>query len=285
MKISGRRLAHQINKQLSFRVKHLRAEKNTPRLAIVNIGKNPASLIYIKQKQKTARTLGVRVKLVNFKTSENYQEIAEEIKRLAVNPKIHGIIIQRPLPPNLSTDSFNRIIPLEKDVDGFLKKTLFIPPVAGAVMAVLEHIHGKLIKISLTAKLDFIDWLKSQQILLIGRGITGGKPIAKFLSENRIKFINAHRQTHDLKHFSKSADILISAVGRPGLITPEMIKKEAILIGVGVKEGRGDFEENAISKRAGFYTPTPGGIGPLTVSCLLRNTIQAAEICRGSSWQ
>lgn len=242
MKIDGKAIADKILDDLAREVK-----KNgiVPTLAVILVGDNPASMAYIKQKQKAADRIGAKVILSNK---------LSDVKKFSDDPSVHGIIIQRPLP----NDKIPEVI-LTKDVDGFEKKSPFTVPVAMAVETILNTTGT--------------DW-NNQKIVVIGRGETAGKPIAAYFKQSTV----VHSQTPNPEKILKTADIIISCVGKERVVTT--IKPGAILIGVGIwrdNEGklRGDYDEEEIKDIASHYTPTPGGVGPVNVACLMQNLIKA----------
>jgi len=282
-RINGRTIANAILEQLKPRVKKL---KKKPCLAVFSAGDHPASAVYIHQKQKAAQKIGAKLKQFKFKKETSYQEFAEKLNQIVKDKKFSGVIIQKPLPVNLGHSSLDSIIPLKKDVDGLNPKSTFIPPVAKSVLRALDFIRIKKLGIRSLFLAGFptqalINWLNHRFILVIGRGQTAGQPIAKAFSTQKIKFLIAHRETEELAHFTKRAKIIISCVGKK-IITPAMLKKKVILIGVGIKRIKkevyqGDFDEEEIKDLVSYYTPTPGGIGPLTVASLMENLIEATK--------
>lgn len=297
--INGRLLAKRMLNQLQKRVGVLKRKGVVPYLAIFSAGDDPASASFIREKKRAAKITGANLKHFKFRKEASYQEFAESLNRAAKDPQFSGIIIQKPLPVSLAHASLDLIIPLKKDVDGVNPKSPFIPPVAMAVLKVLDFIRRGEVKETFTQERSpsegliserknersaFINWLTHHSILLIGRGETAGKPIAKTFTQKRVRFLIAHQETENLARFAKKADIVISCVGK-GVVKKEMLKEGAILIGVGVrkdKRGRikGDFEEKEIKDVVSFYTPTPGGVGPLTVACLMENLVKACETDR-----
>src|SRR3989344_4153838 len=257
-RISGKELAQKILEGLSPRIRALADKSITPGLAIISVGDDPASQSYIRQKMRTAQSLGIAVKLFPFSKWVTYQKIAETIHRMNEDIGIHGIIIQRPLPPVLRTASFD--------------KSLFVAPVARVAMHVLETIFGTEL---------FSRTLKSKRILILGRGETAGRPITEELHRHKIPHIIVHSKTVNREDFMKTADIIISCVGKPYLIKKDNVKPGVILIGFGISSVngklRGDYDDEEMKDVASHYTPTPGGTGPLTVAFLLDNVVEAAE--------
>lgn len=271
-RINGKKLASEILKDLKKEVLKLKKQKIIPHLAVIFIGNNQGSKDYIRQKELKAKKIGAQVSVYNFSKNECFQYIAEKVKKLNEDPNVHGVIIQRPLPALLNTGSVNRAVSLKKDVDGFKDKSPFDPPIGKAVMYILERVLK-------TDKVSTV--LKNKKVLVIGRGETAGKPVAKTLSKNRIRFIIAHSKTSSIDEFSTEADVVISCVGKPNIIKPEHLKDGVILLGVGIcrENGKlyGDFQESKIRAKASKYTPTPGGIGPLNVAFLMQNLVEACK--------
>lgn len=286
MKIDGRKIAAGVLKDLKVEVKKLKKKKIIPHLAVILVGNDAASISYIKQKQQAVKKIGAKVILHHFKKTPPYQKIAEYIKELSNDPGVHGVIVQRPLPPSLSAQSLIGRISLKKDVDGFLPKTPFTPPIGLAISKILGHIYFHEILKRRTPREDFskklLSFLKNKKIVLIGRGETAGQPIAETLSKNRLNFIIINSQTEHPEEYIKQADIVISTVGKPGIVKPGDLKPGVILVGIGIRTEKhklkGDYEEGEVSKIAAYYTPTPRGTGPVNVACLMQNLIFAAEL-------
>lgn len=265
MKIEGKKLAEKILKELKNRVGERR---NKPALAILQIGDLPESNAYIKQKKNAAEKIGIKVIHNQFPANVPESVIISRVEEYNKNDKITGIILQLPLPPSLNPETIIAHINPAKDVDGFLENSLYTPPVACAVLTVLTEICQQ----------SSFEFLKKKKIAIIGRGKTGGQPIMQELKKKAIPFQSIHSQTKNPEKILKQADIIISCVGKPGILRADKIKNKAILISVGIhknKDGKlqGDYNEEEIKDKAAFYTPTPGGIGPLTVACLLKNVI------------
>lgn len=246
MKIDGKAIAEGILTELAIEVKKL---GKIPTLAVILVGDNPASVAYINQKQKAAARIGATLVLS--------RDIGD-VKKFDEDPAIAGLIIQRPIP-----EEFSGITPVnsKKDVDGFLPDSPFTPPVALAVEKILQSTG--------------VDW-KKKRTVVIGRGETAGKPIANYLKNVTV----IHSKTEHPQVLIEQADVIISCVGKERVVTD--IKPGAILIGVGIwrdSEGklRGDYNEEEIKDVAAYYTPTPGGVGPVNVACLMQNLVLAAQ--------
>lgn len=285
MKIDGKKLASQVLKTVKKDVKRLKRKKVIPHLAVILIGNDPASVSFIKQKVKAGKSIAVKVTVHQFKKAPLYQKIAEFIRGLNQDPLVHGIIIQRPLPSTLSPHALTHLISPTKDVDGFLPKSIHTPPLGMAVFKIFHHVYYAKIKkakgpVSEFSKL-LVNYLKRKNIVLLGRGETGGKPIAATLQKFNIDFVMLHSQIENREDYIKDADILVSAVGRSQIIPADLVKPTAWLIGVGVHKEKkllkGDYDEVALQKKGVFYTPTPGGVGPVNVAYLIYNTVAAAK--------
>ena len=210
-----------------------------------------------------------------------------KIKEMSQHPEVTGIIVQQPLPPQLVTESMFDFIALEKEIEGHRRKTEFFSPLGLAVLTVIKYIfiHPKIDGgLFIDKKRDFEALrrvLKHKSMIVVGKGITGGRPIVKTFSEVKINFMGINSQTPSPHEYYKEADIIIPAVGKK-ILTAEMIKPGAILINVGVhtEEGKlkGDYDEKEVEPIAGQYTSTPGGIGPLDVLYLYKNLIDAAKM-------
>jgi methylenetetrahydrofolate dehydrogenase (NADP+) / methenyltetrahydrofolate cyclohydrolase len=202
----------------------------------------------------------------------------QAIQNLNQDRDVHGIIVQRPLPDTIDKQGLAESTMPEKDIDGFHSQSLYGIPVALAVVKILERMYGK----KHPTKNDFTTWLHAQRIVCLGKGDTAGKPIIEHLQKQGMHPDIVDSQTPDPQEVTRHADIIISSVGKPGVINESNIKPGAILIGVGItKDGNesllGDFDVDAIKDIAGYYTPTPGGVGPVNVAFLLNNLILAAK--------
>lgn len=233
--LNGKKLAQKILKNLK---KEIARKKLKLKLAVVLVGGDLDSEIFVKQKRKACDLVGINFELLQFPNRIRQTELAEKIKEI-IKSDISGLIIQLPLPKHIDTDEILKLIPREKDAE-------FISPVVCAISCLLkEH------KIS----------LKNKKIVLIGKGRLVGQPVSDWLKEQNLNFSGIEN--------INQADIAISGTGRSNLIKGEMIKKGAVVIDVG-----GDVEFESVSKKASYLTPTPGGIGPMTVACLLKNLIK-----------
>jgi len=271
MLIDGKAIADQILATLSNDVMTLKKRGITPTLAVILVGDDPASLAYIKQKQKAADFIGARVVFSHLSSAISKANFKKLVLEYNNDPNIHGFIIQRPVPENLSHILIYEKMNKNKDVDGFLPNSPFSVPVAIAVEEILQNAKCQ----TLNAK-----------CVVIGRGETAGKPIADHLTKLGCTPTIIHSQTPNPKQIIKSADIIISCVGKEKVITSENIKQGVILISVGIwrdLEGKlhGDYDETDIENKASCYTPTPKGVGPVNVACLMQNLIKACMLNKG----
>lgn len=276
MRIDGKQIASEILQKLSIEVEKLKKQGITPTLAMILMGDNEASARYVKQKTLKTQEIGAVAKLFEFGNQVSNEKIEKLVKKLSRDPKIHGILLQRPAPINIKVDALTELIPTEKEIDGFASKTIYPVPVAEAVLVMLEKVW-KQNKNSQTLK----EWLKSKKIAVIGKGETAGKPIIDHLRKMGSKPIVIDSKTTNKDQILKKADIIITSVGKH-ILDSSQIKKGAILIGVGLyanSEGklRGDYDNDDMDQIASFYSPTPGGVGPVNVACLLKNLVLAAK--------
>lgn len=286
MKIDGRELAQEILKKLRDDVRKLKRKKITPHIAVILVGSDPASLSFIAQKAKAAAYIGAKLTLHHFKKTPLYQSLAQFILELSENPTVHGIIIQRPLPSSLSAGVLTNRINIHKDIDGFLSKSTYDSPIGLAILMLIQHVFfrktRKKKKVSHVLSKTVLNFLKRQNTVIVGRGETGGKPIAETFQKYHIPFMQIHSGVDNPEDYLKVADIIISAVGKSKTITSTMLTDNVILLGVGVTKENGklvgDYSEHTIDGPNRYYTPMPGGTGPVNVACLMINLIEATKI-------
>lgn len=279
MIIDGKTIANYLLADLLNRVDDLEEAYHVqPHLAVIKVGDDPAVASYVAQKEKTAKKIGALVSVYNFPESATQQTIQESIDFLQQKTTIHGLILQLPVPKHIDYEALIHAIHPDKDVDGFVENSPFIIPIASAVMKILEV---PMIKETEKTGESFNDWLRSKKIVVMGKGKTGGMPITQLLKKKGadVTVIDSHTANPSL--ITKTADIIITAVGKRGVLTKDMIKKDVILLNVGMTRKDdtfyGDYDEDEIKDIASWYTPTPGGVGPVNVACLLENLILAAE--------
>jgi methylenetetrahydrofolate dehydrogenase (NADP+) / methenyltetrahydrofolate cyclohydrolase len=280
MMISGKAIADEMMAKLTETVTTIKKHGVTPTLVVIQAGNDPNSHSYIKQKQKATARIGANMILEHFSDSVTPDMLASAIAQYNKDSRIHGLIVQRPIPTIVGEvgDILNSVAPA-KDVDGFVPHSPFEVPVAEGVMAILEYIHKNLQDVKLVAS-NFKAWLNSQKIAVVGRGSTAGTPIATTLSSYDCTTSIIHSKTPHPTRILKSASIIISCVGKEQVITRKNISRGVILISVGLTRGKdgklhGDYNEESIKHNASFYTPTPGGVGPVNIACLMKNLVDA----------
>lgn len=279
MRLSGRDIAEKLYGDLTKRVEKLKKRNITPHLVVFLVGENPASVAYVNQKQKKGEDIGAKVTVLRYTTAITNEELVEKIKLLNADPFVHGILIQRPLPDQIDVNGLELLTDPEKDIDGFHPKSPYTLPLPLAVTKIIEEVYALQTK---HKPAGIKKWLQSQNIVLLGKGPTGGGPIIEHFKTLNVTPHLIDSKTKNPKAIMKKADIIISAVGRRDTIKPEMIKKGVVLISVGINRGtnnklHGDYEEEAIQDIASYYTPTPGGVGPVNVAMLMENLLTATE--------
>ena len=277
MKIDGRAIASNILGELKIKVLELKKRGIIPTMAVILIGNEESSNVYVRQKELKAQEIGATVKIFRFDETVTNEELEALIKKLDADQNIHGIILQRPAPAKIEVERLEELISRAKEIDGFGKDSLYTVPVAAAVFKILGEVFGKL-----NESISFNEWLKSQNIVAIGKGETAGQPIIDYLHKRGLEPIVVDSKTENINATIKNSDIIISAIGKRGAIDFSGLKKDVILIGVGLSsddEGktRGDYNEDELEQVASFYTPTPGGVGPVNVAFLLENLVEATE--------
>lgn len=260
-----------------------------PHLADFLVGGKPEDYAYVRTKEKYVKRVGGDFTFRDYKIIPEFMIFANDLKQIGLNDKVTGIIIQQPLPNNLSTDTLYNYIPLKKEIEGHKNKSDFCPPLGLAILTIFKYIFSpgdktdaKELKVDFQKDLLFFKRvLKKKKIVLVGKGETGGKPIGHVLNLAKINFINIHRKTPNPESFYKEADIIITAVGKK-IIKPEYLKPGVILLNVGLRrendQWKGDYDENEIKDIAGFYTPVVGGVGPLDITYLVDNLVKATKM-------
>lgn len=280
MKLDGREIALAIYENLKKRVEVLQKKhmpQVTPHLAVILIGNNPSSESYVAQKRKWAEYIGAQVTIHHYPESISHEEVQHKLLQLNHDSDVHAILIQRPVPSQIDIKQLVQLTNPQKDIDGFHPDSPYTLPLPLAVVKILEQIH----KQQSTNK-EFLSWIRSKTIIVLGKGETAGRPIVKYFHKLSIPFTQIDSKTEKPEELTRTADIIISAVGKENTIRPEIIKAGVILIGVGLFKGtdgklHGDYNEQTIENLASFYTPTPGGVGPVNVAMLMENLITATE--------
>jgi methylenetetrahydrofolate dehydrogenase (NADP+)/methenyltetrahydrofolate cyclohydrolase len=280
MVINGRELALTILEDLQHRVSVLKTERNViPDMAVLRVGDDPSITSYINQKKKMAEAIGARIAVYEFPVETTQEALLSALSKVIERNIFHGIIVQLPLPEHIDEETIVQSVPAQIDIDGFRTNTLFPVPLAAAVLHILEFVY--LEQYSGEAS-TFHDWLKMKSIAVIGKGKTGGQPVIDRLQKLGAEPVIINSKTENPSDMTKQADIIISAVGKRGVIKKDMVKQGAILVGIGMQRGEdgkfyGDYATEEIKDTAAFYTPIPGGVGPVNVAKLMENLVKAAE--------
>lgn len=253
--IDGKSLAQQLKDQL-----HPASQQGG--LGVVLIGDNPASHIYIRGKENAAKQLGIPFHLLHITEWADLESLQNQVRTFAQRPDLSGVIVQMPLPGNLKAEELLNCVPFEKDVDGLLPNSKFIPATARGVIYALKSTKQLLV---------------GKHAVILGRSKLVGRPLVDLLLQENCTVTIAHSYTSNLPAITKQADILISAVGKAGLINGDMVKEGVIAIDVGInrtdKKIVGDMVFDELTEKASFITPVPGGIGPLTIAFLMANVV------------
>jgi len=278
--IDGLAVAHKLRTGIRRRVADLQSSRGImPGLAVVLVGDDPASAVYVRNKIRACAEAGIRSFEYRRPASIDTAALVALIEELNANPQVHGILVQLPLPKHIEMRKVLESISVEKDVDGFhlynvgglvVGNTIFSPCTPYGVTKLLEHEN-----IPVTG----------QNIVIVGASNIVGKPMALMLMQRDATVCVCHAKTRDLAQFTILADILIVAAGKPNLILPQMVKTGAVIIDVGINrlpDGRitVDVDFEGVAQKASFITPVPGGVGPMTVTMLMENTVAAAERVR-----
>jgi methylenetetrahydrofolate dehydrogenase (NADP+) / methenyltetrahydrofolate cyclohydrolase len=271
VRIDGKAIAEKVRAQVA---KDVQAFGGPVCLATILVGEDPASHIYVGWKHKAAAEAGIETRDHRLPESTSESDVLELLAELNADDAVDGILVQLPLPEHMDEARVIRAIDPEKDVDGlhplnsgrlFLGEPLHVPATPSGVMVMLAE-HG-------------IE-LEGKEAVVIGRSELAGKPMAMLLLAENATVTICHSRTVDLAAHARRADVLVAAVGRPGIVTPDMVKPGAAVVDIGVnRTGNGIVGDvdPAVSEVAGYLTPVPGGVGPMTIAMLLRNTLTAAQ--------
>ena len=274
--IDGNALSKQLRAEVAQRAAALRQRGITPGLAVILVGENPASQVYVRNKVKACSEAGLHSVLEKYDAALSEAELLARIDALNKDPAIHGILVQLPLPAHIDAHKVIESISPAKDVDGFHVAS------AGALM-VGQPSFWPCTPYGCMKMLDSIDYdLKGKHAVVIGRSNIVGKPMALMLLGRNATVTICHSGTKDLKAMTLQADVIVAAVGKRKVLTADMVKPGAVVIDVGMNrddEGKlcGDVDFDGVRQVAGWITPVPGGVGPMTITMLLVNTLEAAE--------
>lgn len=274
--ISGKTMSEEIRKEIAERVEKLRAERGvTPGLAVILVGNDPASEIYVNNKGKGCAEVGMVSETIKMPAETSQEALIAKIRELNADERIHGILVQLPLPRHLDENTVLAEIAPEKDVDGFHLLNV------GRLMTGEEGVVACTPKGALKMiKSTGID-LNGKEAVVIGRSNIVGKPMAMLLLRENCTVTMCHSRTKDLAAHTRNADVLVVAIGKARFVTADMVKPGAVVIDVGINrvDGKvvGDVDFDSVSEVAGWITPVPGGVGKMTITMLLENTLEAAE--------
>jgi len=274
--IDGKKIAEEVRAEIRAEVEELKKKGLVPGLAVILVGDNPASQIYVNNKHKACGELGIYSEVHRLPGDTSQEELLGLIDKLNYDKKIHGILVQLPLPEQIDEKTVINAISPAKDVDGFgpanvgnlvIGDDCFYPCTPYGILVLLDKIG--------------VD-PKGKRAVVVGRSNIVGKPVAMMLLHRHATVTICHTKTPDLAAECRNADILVVAAGRPKVVTGDMIKEGAVVIDVGVnrlEDGKvvGDVDFASASEKAGWITPVPGGVGPMTITMLMKNTVEAAK--------
>ena len=274
--IDGREVAAVVRDRVAAEVRELREQGVEPGLATVLVGDDPASEVYVRMKHRACDEVGIDSFDHELPATVSAGELGPLMAELGADPRVSGILLQLPLPEHLAADALTARIPAAKDVDGLTPASAaalvqgrpsLVPCTPAGVMELLAHAGVE---------------LEGARAVVLGRSALVGRPLAALLLAADATVTQCHSRTRDLGAVCREADVLVSAVGRPGTITAEMVRPGAVVIDVGTNRGEkglvGDVEFESVAEVAGAITPVPGGVGPMTIAMLLSNTVRAARL-------
>jgi len=274
--IDGKELAKNIRLKLKDEVEELKKAEIHPKLAVIMVGDDKASKVYVKNKSKACEDVGIEYQEHILSATTKMEELLELIEKLNNDETIHGILVQSPLPQGLDANEAFRKISPKKDVDGFnpinvgklsLNQDCFVSCTPFGIIKMLEAYNIE---------------MQGAHAVIIGRSNIVGKPLAQCLLNKNATVTICHSKTKNLKEMTKQADILIAAIGKPKFVTEDMVKEGATVIDVGINrmdDGKllGDTDFETIKEKASYITPVPGGVGPMTIAMLMHNVVKAAK--------
>lgn len=274
--INGKELSENIREDIKAEVQELKEQGVTPHLTVVLVGNNPASESYVRGKERAFEETGMSSNVIRMESSVTEEELVETIKDLNANSDVHGILVQLPLPSHINTQVIIELIDPAKDVDGFH------PLNVGRMMTEQDALLP-------CTPLGVIELLESKNIdpegkhaVVVGSSNIVGKPVGQLLLNREATVTYCHIKTKDLQSHTKMADILVVAIGSANEITGDYIKEDAVIIDVGINrldDGTltGDVDFESVKNKASYITPVPGGVGPMTITMLLKNTVTACK--------
>jgi len=275
--LDGKLVSKKVLENVKESVEKLTKGGVQPKLAVVLVGDNPASLSYIKQKRKACEFTGIKWEQINYEDSITHDELLQTVEELNAREDVHGILVQLPLPDHIYGPEIIKAISPRKDVDGFHAYNLGKMFLSTEFEELAPCTPMGVIKMLDEYNID----IAGMDATVVGASNIVGKPMSTMLLNRDATVTTCHIKTKDLKKHTLNADLLVVAVGKAGLITEDMVKEGAIVVDIGCNkvDGKlcGDVDFDAISKKASYITPVPGGAGPMTVACLMENTIIACE--------
>lgn len=274
--LDGKQIAKDYRQGLQDQVEALKEKGFTPKLSVILVGNDGASQSYVRSKKKAAEKIGMISEIVHLEETATEEEVLNELNRLNNDDSVSGILVQVPLPKQVSEQKILEAINPEKDVDGFhpinigklyIDEQTFVPCTPLGIMEILKH-----------ADID----LEGKNAVVIGRSHIVGQPVSKLLLQKNASVTILHSRSKDMASYLKDADVIVSAVGKPGLVTKDVVKEGAVIIDVGNTPDengklKGDVDYDAVKEIAGAITPVPGGVGPLTITMVLNNTLLAEK--------
>ncbi|MDG5418042.1 bifunctional methylenetetrahydrofolate dehydrogenase/methenyltetrahydrofolate cyclohydrolase FolD, partial [Staphylococcus aureus] len=277
--LDGKQIAKDYRQGLQDQVEALKEKGFTPKLSVILVGNDGASQSYVRSKKKAAEKIGMISEIVHLEETATEEEVLNELNRLNNDDSVSGILVQVPLPKQVSEQKILEAINTEKDVDGFhpinigklyIDEQTFVPCTPLGIMEILKH-----------ADID----LEGKNAVVIGRSHIVGQPVSKLLLQKNASVTILHSRSKDMTSYLKDADVIVSAVGKPGLVTKDVVKEGAVIIDVGNTPDengklKGDVDYDAVKEIAGAITPVPGGVGPLTITMVLNNTLLAEKMRR-----
>ncbi|HFQ2259146.1 TPA: bifunctional methylenetetrahydrofolate dehydrogenase/methenyltetrahydrofolate cyclohydrolase FolD [Staphylococcus aureus] len=278
--LDGKQIAKDYRQGLKNQVEALKEKGFTPKLSVILVGNDGASQSYVRSKKKAAEKIGMISEIVHLEETATEEEVLNELNRLNNDDSVSGILVQVPLPKQVSEQKILEAINPDKDVDGFhpinigklyIDEQTFVPCTPLGIMEILKH-----------ADID----LEGKNAVVIGRSHIVGQPVSKLLLQKNASVTILHSRSKDMASYLKDADVIVSAVGKPGLVTKDVVKEGAVIIDVGNTPDengklKGDVDYDAVKEIAGAITPVPGGVGPLTITMVLNNTLLAEKMRRG----
>ncbi|CXM01051.1 Methenyltetrahydrofolate cyclohydrolase [Staphylococcus aureus] len=278
--LNGKQIAKDYRQGLQDQVEALKEKGFTPKLSVILVGNDGASQSYVRSKKKAAEKIGMISEIVHLEETATEEEVLNELNRLNNDDSVSGILVQVPLPKQVSEQKILEAINPDKDVDGFhpinigklyIDEQTFVPCTPLGIMEILKH-----------ADID----LEGKNAVVIGRSHIVGQPVSKLLLQKNASVTILHSRSKDMASYLKDADVIVSAVGKPGLVTKDVVKEGAVIIDVGNTPDengklKGDVDYDAVKEIAGAITPVPGGVGPLTITMVLNNTLLAEKMRRG----